>query len=252
MLERQVVMPDVQPQSGTESPDVNQSPDPLAGLYHMSNTAGISTQEYVAINVTAVAALLLGFASVLVVLSNILMVIPVVGFICGIVAIVQIQHSNQTQTGKSLAVIGLALSILIGGGKAAYDGVNAFRVTGDEKQIAAITHELGQDIVAEKYEAAYQLFNERFRERVPFPAFEQIMKSERVIPGLGVLRSIEWNQHRMEIEDRTDGSGSYAYAMILFEHNNTYPQRLVMTFEKNSGKWSISDIESLFPTRRQR
>jgi hypothetical protein len=254
MLEWQEVMSDVQPSSRTDSPDANPTADPLAGLYHMSNTAGVSTQEYVAINPTAIASLLLGFASVLVVLSNILLVVPMVGIICGIVAIVQIRHSNQTQTGKGLAFLGFALSVLLGMGKVAYEGVNAFRVSSDEKQIARLIHEFGQAIAAEKYDQAYQLANERFRERVPLAAFTQTFKGMRQIQGLGVLRSIEWNEHRMEIQEKPDASGSYAYAMTLFSHSdNPYPQRMVISFEKPSGgTWSISDIESLFPTRKQR
>jgi len=247
-------MPDVQPSSRTDSPDANRAPDPLSGLYHMSNTAGVSTQEYVAINATAIAALLLGFASVLVVLSNILLVVPIVGAICGILAIVQIRHSNQTQTGMGLAFLGLALSLLLGVGKVIYESINSFRLSSDEKQIATLIHEFGQDVVGERYEQAYQLCGERFRERVPQAAFTQTLKSMRQIPGLGVLRSIEWNEHRMEIEEKPDASASYALAMTLFAHSgNPYPQRLVMSFEKPSGgAWSISDIESLFPSRKQR
>ena len=236
MLERQDVMPEVQPSSKTDTPDANRVGDPLAGLYHMSNTAGVSTQDYVAINVTAIAALLLGFASVLVVLSNILLVVPFVGIICGIVAIVQIRHSNQTQTGMGLAFFGLALSLLLGVGTVAYEGVNALRVTSDEKQIAKLVHEFGHDVVAEKYDQAYQLTGERFRERVPLAAFTQTLKSMRQIQGLGVLRSIEWNEHRMEIDQKPDASASYAYAMTLFAHSaNPYPQRMVISFEKPSG-----------------
>jgi len=253
MLERQDVMADVQPPSNTEVPDANQSVDPLAGLYHMSNTAGVSTQEYVAINPTAIAALLLGFSSILVVLSNILLVLPIVGIVCGVVAIVQIRNSNQTQMGRGLAILGLLLSILLGGGKTLYEGVNAVRVTSDETKIAQLIHEFGQDVVTGNYEKAYQRCNERFRERVPLAAFEQVMKGASQLPGLGALRSIEWNQHRMEIEEKPGASGTYAYAMALFEHvNSSYPQRLVISFENSSGVWSISDIESLFPSRKQR
>ena len=246
-------MPDVQQPSNTDSPDAHEPVDPLAGLYHMSNTAGVSTQDYVAINPTAIAALLLGLASVLVVLSNILFIVPVVGVICGIVAIMQIRQSNQTQTGKGLAIAGLLLSVLLGGGKAAYDGVTALRVTEDEAKIAQLIHAFGQDIVAGNYEQAYQKCNERFRDRVPLAAFIQTMKNMRQLPGLGALQSIEWNQHRMEIEEKSDASTTYAYAMTLFQHaGSPYPQRLVITFAKDSGAWLINDMESLFPSHKQR
>lgn len=246
-------MPDLQPQSDADTTRGVPPVDPLAGLYHMSNTAGVSTQEYVAINPTAIAALILGFASVLVVLSNILLVIPIVGIICGIIAIVQIRHSNQTQTGKGLAILGLLLSFGLGVGKTAYEGVAAVRITADERQIAQLIHQFGQDITSKNYAQAYSRFSESFKERVPLATFEQITKSLDEIPGLGGLRSAEWNQHHMLIEEKPDASANYANAMALFQYaNNPQPRRSVMTFEKTGGVWRVHDIESLFPTKKQR
>ena len=118
-------MPDLQEQRGpVESPGAHgANGDPLSKLYHMSNTAGVGTQEYVAINPTAVAALILGLASVLALLGSILLVVPAAGIVCGLVAISQIRKSNETQTGLALAACGLVLSIGLGGGRTVYQVV---------------------------------------------------------------------------------------------------------------------------------
>ena len=52
--------------------------DPLARLHHMSTTAGITTQEYVAINVASVVTVVLGMLSLAVLLFHqvVLLVIP--------------------------------------------------------------------------------------------------------------------------------------------------------------------------------
>ena len=53
--------------SPTEPDLVNspQGPDPLAKLHKMSTTAGVASQQYVAVNTSAVIAALLGVASAL-------------------------------------------------------------------------------------------------------------------------------------------------------------------------------------------
>src|SRR5687767_9287806 len=78
--------------------------EPLAGLFHMSTTAGRGTQEYVAINHTAVAAFLLGLGSLSALAHPILLLVPVAAFVCAIVAVRQINRSNGTQTGKGWAL----------------------------------------------------------------------------------------------------------------------------------------------------
>jgi len=114
-------MPDVQTPGSTEPNATSAAADPLARLYHMSTTAGVGAQDYAAINPTAIAAVLLGLASATVVLGKILFVLPALGIICAIVALVQISRSNQTQTGKGLALLGLLLCFVFGGGRLGYD-----------------------------------------------------------------------------------------------------------------------------------
>src|SRR4051794_23567765 len=61
-------------------------PAPPAPPHRMSTTAGLGSGEYVAINGTAVFALILGFASLLCLFEEtILLVIPLVGIVAAIV-----------------------------------------------------------------------------------------------------------------------------------------------------------------------
>src|SRR5205085_1507862 len=65
--------PEPKPATDTEAPD------PLAALHKMSTTAGVASQQYVAVNGAAVLAALLGFASALTILSPVLLVVPAAG-----------------------------------------------------------------------------------------------------------------------------------------------------------------------------
>jgi hypothetical protein len=77
--------------------DGGDAPDPLARLKKMSTTAGIGYgQEYVAVNPVAVAALLLGVGSLLVFLHDVLLLIPLAGVVCAVIAWRQISNSNGT------------------------------------------------------------------------------------------------------------------------------------------------------------
>ena len=244
-------MTDVKPQPEVNPPAGAGAADPLAGLYHMSNTAGVSTQEYVAINPTAIAALLLGFASISIVLTDVLLIVPLVGIVCAVVAIVQIRNSNGTQTGRLLAGLGLLLAMAIGGGRFVYVSLGAYHVSAAEGQIGRLVQDFGQDVRAHRYAEAYARFNDDFRQRVPFATFEQAFKAlddER----LGGLQSVEWNGQRMVFEDKPDSDITYAAAMTLFSFpKNPEPQRLQVNFERSGGTWRISDMDALFPRKKK-
>src|SRR6476620_7587606 len=106
-------MPEMQNPAST--PDNQRNADPLSSLYKMSRTAGLGTTEYVAINGAAVTAAILGVASSLALMADILLVIPLVGLVFAIVAIRQISYSNGMQGGKLLAWGGLVLCLAFAG-----------------------------------------------------------------------------------------------------------------------------------------
>src|SRR5687767_1908080 len=88
-------------------------------LYHMSATAGRGTQEYVAINQTAVAGFLLGLGSLLALVHPILLLVPLAAVVCAIISMRQVRLSNGTQTSRAqgipLSLLGLLLGLGIGG-----------------------------------------------------------------------------------------------------------------------------------------
>jgi hypothetical protein len=245
-------LPDTQRQSGAGSSAAGDATAPtvdsLSRLYHMSTTAGAGTQDYVAINATAVGALVLGLGSVLALLSNVMLAIPVAGVICAVVAIGQIRRSNQTQTGLALAVTGMVLSIALGGGRGTYQVVRKFHVTSDERQIAALMNKLGQDISAGKDDEAYHLFSERFRDRISQATFETAFNGLRRLPTSGTIQSINWNGEPMLMEDQPGNDVTVASAMAFFKfEKDPAPRRSVIVFEKaGGGEWRVSDIEAIF------
>src|SRR5437763_244038 len=103
-------MPDVAQTTPTaDSTSPTQADAHLASLHKMSTTAGVTNLGYVAVNQTAIVAALLGLASALAFFGWLLLVIPIVGVVFAIVAIRQINDSSGTQTGRGLALLGLAL-----------------------------------------------------------------------------------------------------------------------------------------------
>ena len=248
-------MSDIHSQSSSAAPVADgQPPDPLATLYHMSTTAGLTSgaREYVAINACAIASFILGFASVLVFLSDVLLVIPLAAFICGVMAVVQIRGSNQTQTGMPLAVLGLLLSIGIGGGRAGYEVLRHYHASADEKEIAQLMQQFGQDLASDQYDKAYALCNDRFRQRVRLADFDNAFRSWRSIGGTGALKGIEWNREPMLFEEEPDTDITVASAMAFFHvSQDTNPRRAVISFEKSSGQWRIHGIEAIFPSKKQ-
>ena len=88
----------------------------MSRLKKMSTTAGVGSQEYVAISPLAIVTVLTGVASVLAFLADVLLVVPLVAVVCGIIAWRQVRSSNGTQTGIGLAALGMLLALLLGGG----------------------------------------------------------------------------------------------------------------------------------------
>lgn len=245
-------MPELDSQQKVETVPAGQAPDPLAGLFHMSTTAGAGTQDYVAINPVAICSVFFGIASVLVVMSNVLFAIPAVALACSILALIQIRSSNGTQTGKGLAATGLALALLLGGGKLGYDLYVQLHVSADERAIGQAIHDFGQDIVHQNYEAAYNRFNDVFRNRVSLAEFKHTFEEASDLPGIGRLQSIEWNHQAVDLVPRPDSNIVDGYAMAYFNYSGLpEPRRMVMAMEKSNGVWRPEAIESMFPVKKK-
>src|SRR5687768_9014661 len=136
------------PQPVAGEPAGGGEPDPLHNLYRMSRTAGLGSGDYVAINNTAIAALLLGLASALALLWPAALVVAAAAIVCGVVALLQIRSSNGTQTGRAFAVLGILLGLALGGATAGKIVMRRVEHRRDEAKIGELVKQLNDLIVA--------------------------------------------------------------------------------------------------------
>jgi hypothetical protein len=222
--------------------------DALSHLYKMSSTAGAQSNEYVAVNVTAVVAVIFGLASLLAKFGAILLVIPIIGVILSLVALAQIRASNGTQTGKGLALIGLILSGLISGGLLTVNLVQAAQTRSDEQAISAICQDLGQLLKDRKYESACALFNARFKDRVGDQAFTAHLANIQQNGYYPPIDSMTWNG-RSEIQSGDEGEKTAAVMMVVQYKDSNTPSRFAAELRRTDGTWRFEAIEDLFPTQ---
>jgi hypothetical protein len=222
--------------------------DAFSQLYKMSTTSA-GGQEYVAINSASIAALLLGTASVLALVHGALLIVPVAGVACALIAFAQIRGSNGTQTGRGFAAIGLALALVIGLariGMAAKDWSDA---RSDTRHVVPIFDRLSQEIHAARYTEAYEdLFSSAFRRRIDRQAFTAAFQQLSDRADYGPLASITWNDERVEYLDVGTSGVRMGYAMGIFKFQR-YPSpiRQMVTFSTRDGSWRIDNIDFLFP-----
>jgi hypothetical protein len=253
-------MPDLTPPELTP-PDTHSHPDrpvdssnaadPLSGLHKMSTTAGLGTTEYVAINAPAVFALILGLASVLAIVDNILLVVPIAGIVCAIVAMKQISNSNGTQTGRGLAIIGLLLSLGFGGYVVVNQLTEASRTRADREQIAKLVEAFGRDLIAGNYQAAYAKFSPRFASRVPLEQFERTMATRREFPVYGKLDGVTAASIFDFQSDPASGVRLGAVRVNFKYANLDQPAQEDAVFRKVDGEWRIENLPTLFPSQQQ-
>lgn len=240
--DRQTVATATAPQTGAAD-------DPLSKLYKMSTTAGVGSTDYVAINGTAIAAIIIGFLSLVVFLNNALLFIPLVGIICAVLALRQIGESNGTQTGHALAIVGLVLSLGIGGWVGAAELTEGRRTRADRNEIKAIIAQLGEDVKVGglmKLDAAYAMTGARFREKVDKKLFIERMTSAQTSPVFGKLLKLESND-LIVFQKETDGTETgVAGGLFRFDKTNE-PLRQTMVFRKSGGKWELDGMPDLFP-----
>src|SRR5882762_629168 len=139
-------MPELEP--------AHETPDPIAQLHKMSTTAGVGSQDYVAINNAAIVSVILGICTALAFLGIPFLIIGAAGIASAIIALYQIRHSNGTQGGTGIAILGMLLSLAIAGSVAATNILDWMHQRDDENQIAAMLEQLGQDLAAARYDKA--------------------------------------------------------------------------------------------------
>jgi hypothetical protein len=220
--------------------------DPLRSLHKMSTTAGVGSQEYVAINVAAVWAIVLGLASAMTVLSNALLVIPVIGIIFGIVALKQIAGSSGTQTGRGIAIVGLILCVGFAGVSLAGQWMETAGDREDKEKVAALVEQLGRDIKAGNMDAAYGRFSEEFRKGVKKEQFVTQATFLRSSSMYGNLESMTWNG-RVNFNGPPKGELRFAESVLLiYMDTSKDPIRQNIALRRTGGQWYIDRIADMF------
>jgi len=228
--------------------DAEDGPDPLANLHKMSTTAGITSQEYVAINIPSIISVVLGVASVVAVLNPVLLMVPLAAVITALASLSQIRASNGTQTGRGFAILGIVLALGIGGYVFARAIANRFQTQADRQVVAAKMEEIGRLVRAKDYDKAYKLFSTRFQSRINRQTFEARWEMAQSYPDLGRITSMQWNRTNILFqEDPASGARvGYAASWVSFEKGKE-PARYTFEFRKSGPNWEIDDIPSMFP-----
>lgn len=223
--------------------------DPLAQLHKMSRTAGVGTQDYVAINPLAVTALVLGIASGIVVFGRLFFVVPLTAIVFGLVALHQIRNSNGTQSGRIIAALGMVLAIGLMGYQLTLEAASAVQGRDDRQQLSALVETLGAHVVAGEYDQAYALFSERFRQRVNrerFDALWDLLRNHEVVGSLQSMQSTGLFAFETDRETQT----RYAVGMSILRFSKT-EDRQQLSFRRDPRQgWQIDDIPSYFPPQR--
>jgi hypothetical protein len=241
---RDRTQPPATPQPAATDPGAGAA-DPLHNLYRMSRTAGLGSGDYVAINNTAIVALLLGLASTFALLWPAALVVAAGAVVCGILALIQIRSSNGTETGRTFAILGILLGIGLGGAAGGKIVLRGFEHRRDEAKIDELVKQLNDKIVARQYGQAYQtLFSEDFKKAFSEAEFSRRWESH--IPMMGDVESINWGK-RAEIETvrATGEKRGIASSIIKFKKfPDVATQPITLLY--HDGEWVIDGISQIF------
>lgn len=243
-------------QDPTPAPPAGPAPaddDPLSHLHKMSTTAGVSSQDYVAINIPSIIALVLGLASVLAAVFPVALLIPAVSVVFGLVSLSQIRRSNGTQTGRGFAYLGILISLAIGGFVLARQVVTRQQSRLDRDEIIARIEELGRYISAKDYDKAYAMFTDRFHARIDRAKFDATWDQMQSYPTYGAIKSMRWNQIDIAFEEDPESGSKQASAFTWVQYEKTAePARNPFVLRKVGGKWMFDDAPQVFPAERPR
>lgn len=224
--------------------------DPVTGLYKMSRTAGVGLQDYAEINPFAVGALVLGMSSWLVFFANLFYVVPLIGLLLGVWAIIRILGSNGTQTGLLVAGLGILLSAGTAGYAFFTASAAAQRDEADRVQIRTLIGNLSTALSSGQFEQAYALFDPRFRERVKLEEFSDRWRLLQSSPLFGTILDVTDN-NLINIDPAAGDQQRAAETNLVFtvrsdgqEVKNR--QRAVFVVD-SAGQWFLLDIPTFFP-----
>jgi hypothetical protein len=226
-------------------------------LFQMSRTAGVGLADYKAVNVFSVIALLVGIASLIIVLpfiqSTAVLAVPMLALLLGVVGFIQVRRSNGTQTGILLAAAG----ILLGGGLMATSFLYRTSIQSQNRVLMTEANTLAQSfathVAAGEYDKAYQLLDPRLQERVKIETFQQVAKAVSESPGAygGPVKTAVIGD-MLDIQ-RDDGAIN-ADGLLIFELNVKDPRtnenaraREPFALSRIGDAWKIRNIPNWFP-----
>jgi hypothetical protein len=219
--------------------------EPLAHLHKMSTTAGLGSGEYVAVNGAAVFALLLGLASMLALLEEVLLVIPLTAIVVGIIAWRQINQSNGTQTGKGLVAIAMLFALGFGGFVVAKETTRGLRTRDDRAAIRRTITEFGEKIKANDMTGAYNMFSDNFRQAVTPELFNERLGYARESELFGKLKGTEWNGLAGFQNDPATGQ-RFAFTKLKMNLDKTVID-VEATLRKSGDEWEFQTMPTFFP-----
>jgi hypothetical protein len=219
--------------------------DPLSHLHRMSTTAGLGSGEYVAVNAFAVFALILGLASLLTLIEELLLVIPVACVVISIVAWRQINQSNGTQTGRGLIAIALLCAIGIGGFVVARKATEGVRTRNDRVAIDKTLVEWGGKIKSGDLEGAYKMLSDHFQEAVPFDMFKVRMEFFRKSDLYGSLQNTTTNG-LVGFQNDPATNQQFATTKMTMQLDRTQVVEQV-SLRKSGDQWIIENLPTLLP-----
>ncbi|MDB5174235.1 MAG: hypothetical protein JWN51_3008, partial [Phycisphaerales bacterium] len=230
--------------------------DALYHLHKMSGTgSAFGAAEYVAINPVAIVALILGATSVLTLVlrtATPLLILPLGGIVCAILAIIQVRRSNGTQAGTGFALIGLLLSVLLGGAVVGVQALAYFATRVDNAKCAALVDRFGEMVHARHYDDAYDLvMSDNFRHRINRQKFAAQMDERQAMPGYGPIQSMQWNGEPMHFDPAGDSNNKVGYAVVRTKFKKVdEPVRETLEFTDREGDWKIDNLTDVFVKKR--
>src|SRR5687768_7454423 len=240
-------MPELEPQSQTRKTgaDDDLGPDPLASLHKMSTTAGVGSQEYVAINTFAVTSAVLGLATAFAFIGTIFLVIPAAAIVCGILAIRQINDSNGTQGGKWLAVLGIVLALAIAGIVGGQKLAEIRRERDIARQVTDVIDRLGKHLIAGEYDQAYALADAALREIVTREQWAQTWKLQQSPEYNGHVTSLRGN-NITSLQVQEGKTYAYTQAILNFEKRPDEVRATLIFSQDDAGQWRLNRIVQMF------
>jgi hypothetical protein len=227
--------------------------DALLHLHKMSMTAGLGAQDYVAVSITAVVAVLFGLASLLAIVSWVMLVIPLTGVALSVTALRQINHSNGTLTGRGLAYLGLILSGAITLGIFTVQTVQQVRRRDDSKAIAALCQKYGEDLDRRDFDSAYALFDSAFQTRVPIASFKAHLAGLQQGAMTPPIDRAEWNGLAQFTQGDEGIQTAEAVMKVHYKGMDEEMGRFSIRFRKEAdAPWLIDNIPDQFQGSKKR